>query len=204
MLGKSVAIMEDLISHDLRGIHISIIADAVWTNIEGGQSILFVYASSPELPGTGEILLGERKFLTHSAENQAQVIVDILRQYKIEQWQLMWFCGDNVATNRKTARLLQLPFANCLPHSLNLVLQKFLNNFKVTACMRYFDAIVSTDVTSPLPEEQRAENLKQVEKVIDGCRADLSYRLKAACDEVFQTRLESSGDMVKNWVHDAL
>jgi hypothetical protein len=147
VLEKSQAIMGDFMKHDLRGKPISIIADAVWTNIDGGQSILFVYASSPELDGTGEVLLGERKFLTHSAENQAQIIVDILRQYGIQKRQLMWFCGDNIATNRKTARILQVPFANCLPHSLGLVLQKFLSKFKVTSCMPLLSTFVTLGVS---------------------------------------------------------
>ena len=69
---------------------------------------------------------------------------------------------------------------------------------------RYFDANFSTDVTSPLEPHERTENLKRVEKVIDSCREGLNIRLQAACEDIFQTRLESSGVFVNNWVHDAL
>jgi hypothetical protein len=121
----------------------------VWTNIGGGQSLLFVYASSPLLEGTGDILLGQHALSNHTAEHQARIIGQILKLYCISMDNVKWFCGDNVAANWMIARILKVPFANCIPHSLNLVIQQFMQPFKVTSKMPLLSSFVTLGVSSP-------------------------------------------------------
>lgn len=45
--------------------------------------------------------------------------------------------------NPAIARLLHVPFANCLPHSLNLVLQSFTKAFTVTSFMPLLASFVN-------------------------------------------------------------
>jgi hypothetical protein len=140
-------VIRDLIRSDLKNKVISIIADSVSTNIDGGNNVLFIYASSPQLNDTGEILLAAREFVTHSARNQAKIVIEVLNEFDIPLTKIMWFCGDNVATNWKTARLLQVPFANCLPHSLNLVVKRFMNAFQVTSKIHLLSTFVNLGVS---------------------------------------------------------
>ena len=148
VLNNSEAVIRDFIKNDLLGIPISITADSVMTNLSKGVDLLVVMASSPllaeklknrqpegskETP-TGELLLGQREFRGGcSGLDQARAIRKIMKTYDIQKWQLMSFSGDNVSKNKRTARLLGVNFANCLPHSLNLVLKKFMNVFTIVS-----------------------------------------------------------------------
>lgn len=148
VLANAGTVMRDFMTFDFSGIPVIIVADSMLTPNNEGEEVVVVYASSPVLvdklkqssiddaDGTGEVLLGEYHYTsTFSARNQADVIQKFLHQYNIKLSQVMWFCGDNASKNPCTARILGVPFANCLPHSLNLVLKKFMSVFDVTECV---------------------------------------------------------------------
>ena len=148
ILRNSEGVIRDFIKADLRDIPISITADSVMTNLSKGADVLIIIASSPllakklkdrqpegskETP-TGELLLGQHIYRGGcSGLDQAKAITAIMGKYDIKKWQLMSFSGDNVKKNKRTSRLLGVNFANCLPHSLNLVLKKFMNAFMITS-----------------------------------------------------------------------
>ena len=149
VLPTATEVIRDYIQHDLKDMPFSIITDSVMTRIDGGKDVLLVYASSPalvdklksgsasDIDHTGEILLGEHHYISgFTADKQSDAIKEILRTSGINLDNAMWLGGDNAFKNVASARDgLKIPFANCLAHSLNLVLKEFMNNFAVTQCI---------------------------------------------------------------------
>ena len=146
VLPTATEVIRDYIQHDLKDMPFSIITDSVMTRIDGGKDVLLVYASSPalvdklksgsasDIDHTGEILLGEHHYISgFTADKQSDAIKEILRTSGINLENAMWLGGDNAFKNVASARDgLKVPFANCLAHSLNLVLKEFMDSFAVT------------------------------------------------------------------------
>ena len=145
VLTKATNVIHEYMQHDIKGVPFAIIMDAVLTQTDGGKDVLLMYASSPilvdklkdsssrDITPTGELLFAEYHYTSScSAQNQVDKVKEGLTTAGIPIENCEWICGDAAAKNPKTARLLNLPFANCTAHALNLVIKKFMAAFDVT------------------------------------------------------------------------
>lgn len=171
-LPGAVAIIKESMLDDYVDLRVSVTSDKGSTDLMRGKEVLMIHVSNPALAarlkqeglysaakkvairggeeieeddeeGTGEFLLAAH-VLTSSinAVQQADILRKVLKEFGIKLMQVMWFCGDNEALNPATARLLGVPFANCLPHSLNLGLEAFMSAFKLPRQVCYFRTFI--------------------------------------------------------------
>jgi len=108
-----------------------------------GVKILAVEISSPALPFT--FLAHSEFFYEHErGTSQADILENVRMDYGIEKRNIHFISADNASVNQATLRILQnehgwvAQYARCLPHCLNLVLQKFLDVFDGTFKFKSF------------------------------------------------------------------
>ena len=136
-LPAACRLVKGLLKGHLYGLRIAVLSDEGQTRLMNGKCVLAIMVSSPGLIGklrddlgvensTGEFLL--RAYVLEGSINSvslARLVEETRSDYELGKPE--WLAGDNAALNRKAARLLNVPFANCLAHSWSLFLEAFLN-----------------------------------------------------------------------------
>ncbi len=126
LVPAAVRTIETSIAAQVEGEYVALGVDATSTTMADGRTVMIVTASGP---GLDEELLLHVEPMTH-AENSDDIkaVVDVVRK-KYPGMHACCLVGDNTNVNPAAAAKLGLPYANCAPHSLQLMVEAFVEQF---------------------------------------------------------------------------
>ena len=131
---ETIQLLKERIKKLLKGKPVSFGIDCGSSNLYHGIKVMAVEIMSPLL--TYSIYAGGNLPLKHeTGEGQADYAEKIRQEYGIRKEDIFYLGADNASVNKKAVEVLNdkygwnIKLARCLPHCLNLVLEKFLDEW---------------------------------------------------------------------------